>query len=96
MTSPGPTWSTISQDPNFSVDFGGLSANQSWPQDYNEAVVRSTWIYDVDASQYNLIPMSEYTPENPGSTGQIPIEQDYVGSVAASYQFDGPCIEPSS
>ncbi len=71
------------------VDFQGLSANQSWPPDYNEALVRSTWIYDVDATQFNVIPMSEYTPENPG-------EQDYIGTVAADYQFDGPCITPSS
>ena len=86
----------ISQDPSFSVDFGGLSANQSWPADYNEAVVRSSWIYDVDATKFNTIPMSEYTPEAPGSTGLIPIEQDYTGSLLESYQFDGPCIEPSS
>ena len=85
----------ISQDPSFSVDFQGLSANQSWPQDYNEAVVRSSWIYDVDATQFNLITLGEYTPENPGSTGLFPIEQDYVGSVAENYVFDGPCIEPS-
>ena len=85
----------ISQDPSFNVDFKGLSANQSWPQDYNDAVVRSSWIYDVDASQFNLITLGEYTPENPGSTGLIPIEQDYVGSVAGGYVFDGPCIEPS-
>ena len=77
------------------VDFQGLSANQSWPQDYNEAVVRSSWIYDVDVSQFNIIPMSESTADNPGSTGLIPIEQDYVGSVAEGYVFDGPCIEPS-
>ena len=56
------------------VDFQGLSANQSWPQDYNEAVVRSSWIYDVDVS-LNIIPMSESTADNPGSTGLIPIEQ---------------------
>ncbi|MFW2332945.1 ABC transporter substrate-binding protein [Ilumatobacter sp.] len=86
----------ISQSPDFSVDFGGLSANQSWPQDYDEALVRSSWIYDIDPSQFNLIPMSEYTPDNPGSTGVIPIEQDYVGTVAADYEFGGPCIEPSS
>jgi ABC-type branched-subunit amino acid transport system substrate-binding protein len=86
----------ISQSPDFSVDFQGLSANQSWPADYNEAVVRSTWIYDVDATAFNLIPMSEYTAEVPGSTGMIVTEADYSGSVAAAYQFDGPCIDPSS
>ncbi len=77
------------------VDFGGLSANQSWPEDYNEAVVRSSWIYDVDATAFNVIPTGESTADAPGSTGMIPIEQDYVGTVAADYQFDGPCITPS-
>ena len=77
------------------VDFGGLSANQSWPADYNEAVVRSSWIYDVDASAFNVISNGEYTPENPGSSGLVPIEQDFTGTVAADYQFDGPCITPS-
>ena len=85
----------ISQDSSFSVDFQGLSANQSWPQDYNEAVVRSSWIYDVSLADFNIIPLSESTPENPGSSGLIPIEQDYVGSAAGGYVFDGPCIEPS-
>ncbi len=58
--------------------------------------MRSSWIYDVDASLFNIFPMSEYTADNPGSTGVVPIEQDYVGTVAANYVFDGPCIEPSS
>ena len=78
------------------VDFKGLSAPQSWPNDYNEALVRSTWIFDVDAEAFNIIPMSEATPDNPGSSGLIPLERDYAGSVAADYVFDGPCIEPSS
>ncbi len=78
------------------VDFMGLSAPQSWPNDYNDALVRSTWIFDVDAEAFNIIPMGEATPENPGSSGLIPLEQDYIGTVAADYVFDGPCIEPSS
>ncbi len=77
------------------VDFMGLSGNQSWPNDYNEAVVRSTWIYDVVAEDFNIIPLGEYTEDNPGSTGMVPLEQDYIGTVAGSYQFDGPCITPS-
>ncbi len=77
------------------VDFGGISANQSWPQDYNEAVVRSSWIYDVSVPDFNLITLGESTADNPGGTGLVAIEQDYVGSVAADYQFDGPCITPS-
>jgi len=86
----------IPQDPSFSVDFGGLAAPQSWPAVYDDALVRSSWIYDADATAFNVIPLSDYTPENPGSSGMIPIEQDYVGSVAQSYEYGGPCIEPSS
>jgi len=86
----------ISQSPDFSVDFQGLSANQSWPQDYDEALVRSNYIYDVDATAFDLKPMSEYTPESPGSSGLSVLEADYVGSVTADYEFGGPCIEPSS
>jgi ABC-type branched-subunit amino acid transport system substrate-binding protein len=78
------------------VDFQGLSANQSWVPDYDETLVRSSWIYDVSLPDFNVIPMSEYTPDNPGSSGMIPVEQDYIGSVAASYQYGGPCIEASS
>jgi ABC-type branched-subunit amino acid transport system substrate-binding protein len=85
----------ISQDPSFSVDFQGLSANQSWPADYNEAVVRSSWIYDVSLADFNIIPTGEATADVPGSSGMIPIEQDYIGSVAENFVFDGPCIEPS-
>ena len=78
------------------VDFMGLSSPQSWPNDYNEAVVRSTWIYDVDATAFDLKQLSEYTPDAPGSTGMIPLEKDFIGSVAANFEFDGPCITPSS
>ena len=78
------------------MDFQGLAGNQSWPQDYDEAVVRSNYIYDVDAAGFNVKPMSEYTPEDPGSTGLVVLEADYVGSVTEGYEFGGPCIEPSS
>ena len=78
------------------VDFGGLQEPQAWPNDYNEAVVRSSWIYDVDASIFDLRSLSEYTPEEPGSTGMVPIERFFTGSVAENHVFDGPCITPSS
>lgn len=78
------------------VDFGGLAASQSWTQDYNDSVVRSSWLYDVDAKAFNIIPMSEYSPDNPGSTGMIPVERDYVADFVAEATFDGPCIEPAS
>jgi len=58
--------------------------------------VRSSWIYDVDAEAFNIIPMSEYSADNTGSTGMIPVEQDYVADFVADATFDGPCIEPAS
>ena len=51
---------------------------------------------DLDATKFDVFPMSEYSADHTGSSGLIPIEQDYVGSVVANYQFGGPCIEPSS
>ncbi|MBT5580759.1 MAG: ABC transporter substrate-binding protein [Acidimicrobiaceae bacterium] len=85
----------ISQDPSFSVDFLGLSANQSWPADYNDAVVRGSYIYDVSLPAFNIISTGESTPDNLGSSGMLVLEADYTGSVAENFVFDGPCIEPS-
>lgn len=75
-----------------SVDFQGLSANQSWPPSYDEAVVRSNWIYDVDVAAYNIVAMSDAAASVPGSTGLVPVAREYTGSVAANYVFAGPCI----
>ncbi len=86
----------ISQDPSFAVDFQGLSPNQSWPQDYNQAVVRESWMYDVTLSEFNIIPAGDAVAGNLGSTGMIPTaDSPFTGTLAASYEFDGPCIEPS-
>ena len=85
----------ISQDPSFNVDFLGLSANQSWPADYNAALVRGSYIYDVSLADFNIISTGESTPDNLGSSGMIVLEANYIGSVAANYVFDGPCIEAS-
>ena len=89
-----PNMVALSQS-GLEVDFGGLSANQSWPQDYNEAVVRSSWIYDVDLTAFDIKPLSEYTAASPGGTGLVPIEQDYVSDIVADFVFDAPCITPS-
>ncbi len=70
------------------IDFRGLAPNQSFNGAYNDIVVRASYIFDVDATAFDLQALS--TGE--GSSGLIPIEEEYVGSVAANYQFDGPCI----
>jgi len=86
----------ISQSDGFTVDFQGLSPTQSWPQDYDAAVVRESWIYDVSLADFNIIPISESTPDNLGSTGMIPTaDSPFIGTVAANYEFGGPCIEAS-
>jgi ABC-type branched-subunit amino acid transport system substrate-binding protein len=85
----------ISQSDGFAVDFRGLSPNQTWPTDYNAAVVRGSYIYDVSLADFNIIATGESTPDNPGSSGMITVADKYIGSVAENYVFDGPCIEPS-
>lgn len=70
------------------IDFMGLSPNQSYNGSYDEIVVRGSYIYDVDATAFDLQPLS--TGE--GSSGMIPIEENFTGTVAANYVFDGPCI----
>lgn len=72
------------------VDFKGLSPNQSWGGDYNDIVVRESYIYDVDATAFDLQPLSAGT----GSSGLIVIDGPYVSETAANYVFDKPCITP--
>ena len=78
------------------VDFLGLGEDQAWPPDYNDAVVRSSWIYDVDASAFNIISTGESSGDNLGSSGLIPVNSPFTGSILEDYQFDGPCIEASN
>ena len=78
------------------VDFLGLGEDQAWPPDYNDAIVRSSWIYDVDVSQFNVISAGESTADNLGSSGLIPVGgSEFTGDLLKDYQFDGPCIEGS-
>ncbi len=70
------------------VDFMGLAPNQAFFGEYNDILVRESYIFDIDATAFDLQPLSAGT----GSSGLIPIEEGYVGSALASYVFDGPCI----
>ncbi len=74
------------------VDFKGLSPNQSWGGDYNDIIVRESYIYDVDATAFDLQPLSAGT----GGSGLIIEEGPYTSELLANYVFDGPCIEPAS
>ncbi len=70
------------------VDFKGLSPNQSWGGDYNDIIVRESYIYDVDATAFDLQPINAGT----GGTGLIVEEGPYTSDLLSTYQFDGPCI----
>ncbi len=70
------------------VDFKGLSPNQSWGGDYNDILVRESYIYDVDATAFDLQPISA----DAGSSGLILEEGPFTSDVLAGYEFDGPCI----
>ncbi len=70
------------------VDFKGISPNQGWAGDYNESVVRETYIFDVSLDAFDIQPVSAGT----GGTG-LPVHKGpFVSDVARDYVFDGPCI----
>ncbi len=70
------------------VDFKGLSPNQSWAGDYNDILVREGYIYDVDATAFDLQPLSA----GAGSSGLIIEDGPYTSDLLKDYVFDGPCI----
>ncbi len=70
------------------IDFKGLSPNQSYNGAYNDIIVRESYIYDVDATAFDLQPLSA----GAGSSGMIVETGPFVSDVLASYEFDGPCI----
>lgn len=71
-----------------SFDFKGLAPNQSYDGTYDEVVVRESYIYDIDATAFDLQPVSAGT----GSSGLIVEEGPFVADVTANYEFGGPCI----
>ena len=73
-----------------SFDFNGLSPNQTPVGPYNDIVVRESYMYDVDATAFDLQPLSAGT----GSSGMIPIDgaAPFTADILAGYEFDGPCI----
>ncbi len=71
-----------------SIDFQGISPNQSYNGTFDEIVVRESYIFDVDATTFDLQPVSAGT----GSSGLTLIEGPFVADITADYQFGGPCI----
>jgi ABC-type branched-subunit amino acid transport system substrate-binding protein len=75
------------------VDFDGLAPNQSWGgDDPNDGLVRESYIYDVDETKYNIVPV---TTEG-GSTGTVLAEGPFTSDLAAEYDYQGACFAPQS
>ncbi len=70
------------------VDFKGLGPNQSWAGSYNDSVVRESYMFDADATAFDIQPVSSGT----GSTGLFIEKGPFVSEIVADYVFDGPCI----
>lgn len=71
-----------------SMDFKGLAPNQQYSGDYNADVVRETYIFDIDATKFDLQPVSV----GEGSSGLILEDGPFVSDILKDYVFDGPCI----
>jgi len=72
-----------------SVDFQGLSPNQTWFGDPNDYVVRGSYIYDVVLE--NATPSAAITEE--GSSGLVILKENWAGSVAAGYTYTEACFK---
>ena len=72
------------------IDFEGLAPNQSWgSDDLNENVVRESYLYDVDDTQFDVVKVSE----EGGSTGNVLLEGPYVSDSAKDFDFTEPCFK---
>ena len=69
------------------VDFKGLAPAQAFFGSYDDIVVRESYIYDVDATAFDL-----QTVTGEGSSGLIIAEGPFVSDVVAGHEFGGPCI----
>ncbi len=72
------------------VDFKGLAPNQRWGGDPNDYIVRETYIYDVDIT--NFTPGATVSDVGAGR-GFTLLEGPFVSDTAAGYDFAGPCFD---
>jgi hypothetical protein len=87
LTPKGVLNSAQNLDP---IDFGGLIPGgvQSWSGEPNDFILRAIQIYDVDKSV--LTP--EGTIATGGNAGFVLLEDNYIGELAAAYDFQEPCF----
>jgi len=74
-----------------SVDYGGLTPNQSWSGTPGDNVVRSSVLFEIDLSIYT----PDATIAEGGSHGSVLIEESYMGSIAAAHEYEGACFSAS-
>ncbi|MEK9637485.1 MAG: ABC transporter substrate-binding protein [Acidimicrobiaceae bacterium] len=73
------------------VDLQGLAPNQNWGVEANDAIVRGTYLYDVD--------LAAFTPDgtvsdDDANRGFTLLEGDYVSPTAAAWEYE-PCFKAS-
>ena len=81
----------VSSANEITVDLQGLAPNQNWGVEPNEAIVRGTFLYDVD--------LASFTPDgtvsdDDANRGFTLIEGDYVSPTAAAWNYE-PCFKAS-
>jgi ABC-type branched-subunit amino acid transport system substrate-binding protein len=73
------------------VDYGGLTPNQSWSGAPGDNVVRSSVLFRIDTSIYT----PNATIAEGGSLGSVLLEASYTGTIAAAHKYDGACFSSS-
>ncbi len=70
------------------VDFQGLAPDQTWSGNPNDFAVRATYLYDVVLADATVTtPITE-----PGSSGLKLVAENFVGDVAAGFEFTEACF----
>jgi ABC-type branched-subunit amino acid transport system substrate-binding protein len=71
------------------ADLGGLAPNQTWAGTPNDYVVRQTYLYDVDVTQYT--PGATVSDEQAG-LGLQHLKGPFASPTATNYDFQGACF----
>ncbi len=70
------------------VDFQGLAPSQTWQGDPNDFAVRASFIYDVVLADATVTaPIT-----GPGSSGLTVARDNFIGDVAAGFEFTEACF----
>ncbi len=74
------------------IDFGGLIPGgiQSWSGEPNDFLIRAIQIYDIDISLFD--PTATVVDGEGENIGYSVIETAYEGTLAAEYDYQGPCF----